>query len=83
MIVDVAKTPVSFLDADSIQVSVVRPDDSVVERPSFAVSDDVLDVDFHDEDLTLPGTYVGQVSLMVDGAVSIFGPAFTFEVSPS
>lgn len=83
MIVDVPKAPLSFLDAATIQVSVVRPDESVVERASVAVSDDVLDVDFHEEDLTLPGRYVGQVSCWVEGAVSIFGPAFTFEVSPS
>lgn len=82
-LVTVEGAPMPLTEVEDIQVSVVRPDASVVERIASAVSSNILAVDFHDDDLTLPGSYVGQVSCWVEGAVSIFGPAFTFEVSPS
>lgn len=76
MVVDVINAPLSLLDVTDIVVTIRRPDESVIERPAFAISDDVLDLDLHPADLTLSGTYVGQVSYQVDGATSIFGPAF-------
>lgn len=81
--VAVDKAPLPMTEATRIQATVVRPDDSVVEREAVAVDPKAILVKFHDDDLTLPGTYVGQVSCWVGGAVSIFAPAFTIEVSPS
>lgn len=83
MIVTVDKAPPALYEATDIVVSVVRPDESVVEREAFAVAVDALDLALHDEDLKLSGRYVGQVSYYADGVVSIFGPAFSFEVPPS
>jgi hypothetical protein len=82
-LVTVEGAPRPLTEVEDIQVSVVRPDDSVVERDGVAVSSNTLRVYFHEEDLTLPGTYVGQVSFQAESAVSIFGPAFTIDVPPS
>lgn len=82
-LVNVEGAPRPLTEVEDIQVSVVRPDDSVVERSAVAVLPSVLKVAFHDDDLTLSGTYVGQVSFQAGGAVSVFGPAFTFEIPPS
>ena len=81
MIVPVRNVPVSLLRVSHINVAIRRPDDSVVERPALAMSSEALDLELHEGDTILDGRYVGQVACRIDGAVSIFAPAFEFEVT--
>ena len=82
VVVTLHRPPVPMTQATNIQIALVRPDESVVERTARALTDHQLALDLHPEDLTLDGEYVGQVSCHVRGARTICAPAFHIEVVP-
>lgn len=62
--------------ATDIVATIVRPDETVVERPAVPFNERRIELALHEDDMVLPGRYLGEVSLNLDGDRHVFSPAF-------
>ena len=66
----------SLKSVSECEVTILRPDMSVIVRKAKPVEDFRVELDLHSDDLSLPGEYTGEVRCELDGTEVKYSPAF-------